>query len=389
MPKDDVTPSARRHRLRIGALGLAGVLLLVTGYLVGMHWLLNSGWLEKRLSQVPGVTVSWSAASSYIPGQLKVHDLKLQREGSDLSLGLELETAELDVSLWALLMRRVQIPVLKADGLRSLSLGEHRLSGRGGVALSGLRLDDQHLSLSHVRLSLEEAEVWRDDKRLARDIRLDADLKLAALRADRLSSLDATRAVSGSLSLAAQADAWDVFAPYLGGLNGLSLAGRGRLVGDLTLERGRLVPGSELALTSSRLQLTLKEAAWFEATVNDDASVALADGAGQHIRLDGRGSVGMRVEAEGEPRLTVILDDMRMRNPQAAVPFMTSRHFRLEARLADADLAVPPRTADGRHPGVGGRPATRCRRSFALSAQAVAIRLARWQRDARGTPRLP
>ncbi|WP_458525072.1 hypothetical protein [Onishia taeanensis] len=343
MPGDDVTPSARRSRLRSAALALAALLLLVTGYLAGTHWLLNAGWLEQRLSQVPGVTVSWSSASSRFPGELRVQDLRLRRVGSGLSLGLELETAELEVSLWALLWRRVEIPVLKADGLRALSLGEHRLSGRGRVQLRDLTLSDRHLSLSRLRLSLEEAEVWRGEARLARDIRLDADLGLATLRADRLSSRSAARAVSGTLSLAAQADAWDVFTPYLGGLDGLSLAGRGRLAGELTLERGRLTPGSELALVSPHLQLALEEAAWFEASTYEDASVAPSDPDGRHLRLDGRGRVGMRVGAEDEPRLTVALDEMRMQQPRAAGPLMTSRHFRLEARLPDADLAAPPR----------------------------------------------
>ncbi|WP_192036424.1 hypothetical protein [Halomonas sp. YLGW01] len=344
MHGEDVTPPTRRHRLRRGALGLTGLLmLLAAAYLVGMYWLLNGGWLEKRLSQVPGVTVSWSAASSRFPGQLRVHDLQLKREGSGLPLGLELETAELEVSIWALFLRRLEIPVLKADGLRSLSLGEHRLSGRGGVQLNGLRLDEQHLALSRLRLALEEAEVWRDEERLARDIRLDADLGLAALRVDRLPSRTAARAVSGTLSLAAEADAWDVFNPYLRGLDGLSLAGRGRLAGDLTLEQGRLAPDSELTLESPHLQLTLKEGAWVEATSGEGDAVASPDPGGQHFRLDGSGSVSVTVEATGEPRLMVVLDDMLMQPPQGESSFMTSRHFRLEARLPDADLAAPPR----------------------------------------------
>ena len=66
-------------------------------------------------------------------------------------------------------------------------------------------------------------------------------------------------ALSAQLQIEAQADAWDVFMPYLKALPWLTLDGRGNLTGELKLSDGKLQHGSVLTLNSPTLRLAVNE----------------------------------------------------------------------------------------------------------------------------------
>lgn len=356
----DAPPSRHRRRQRRWWLAILP-LVLVVGYLAGTNWLLDTAWMQARLTPQPGLSVSWTGSRSWWPGRLRVESLQLERQDDDLPLRLEVEAATLDLSLLALFSRRLEIRSLEAHGLRSLRVGDHELEGEGRLSLAGLTLEERRVGVERLDLRLETATLRRGHEPLANDIGLQATVAVAPFAPGDHPGAAAARFLSGELTVAARADAWDLFNHYLGGLDWLALAGRGSLNGHLALDEGVLVPGSELTLDSPSLLVELDEAALLAAGRGAAAPAGEADTPaldwtlphratppriGERFRLAGAGRVTATVEeANGRApaRLAVALDDLDMHLGELPAPFLTSRHFRLSATLAQADLASPPR----------------------------------------------
>lgn len=98
---------------------------------------------------------------------------------------------------------------------------------------------------------------------MARDIQLGADATLESVNTAHFSR-DALisqllSGLSAQLTIDAQADAWDVFMPYLTALPWLTLEGNGALTGELSLNAGKLKHGSLLTLTAPALRLSVDE----------------------------------------------------------------------------------------------------------------------------------
>jgi hypothetical protein len=328
---------------------LALPLLIILGYLAVANGLLNSGWAQDRLAERSGMSIRWASGWSWLPGRLEVESLHLRGDDPDLPLQMEAAQAELDVSLLALLSGHLVIEAFSADGIRTLGVGVHRLEGHGRADLSGLSLVDGRLAIERLALTLEEGRVWRGTAVLASDIRLDADLELAAFRPDDASGMAATRFVSGDLALDATADAWDVFEPYLRELDWLDLAGHGDLSGRLKIEQGVLAPGSEFILDSPSLWVELDERVLLAPSSrrqNEDIHWTVAEEAPESHRLVGAGRITSRIESSDEgptATLAVALEDMTMQRAGLSSDFMTSDRFVLSARLPGADLAEAPR----------------------------------------------
>ncbi|GHE21825.1 hypothetical protein [Halomonas urumqiensis] len=345
-------------------------LLVVALYLVVINLLLNLPWTQAWLNERGNVSVHWDSGWSLLPGQFNLRELRLSGVGQGASMAIDVAGAELGVSLDALLSGHVELERGAAKGLRTARLGRYRLEGAGNVSVSGLRLTDGRLVADQLMLALGESRVWRDETLLANDITLDAGLSLAPIDLAEPFDLAATRHLSGELSLAATADAWDVFAPYLRDLDWLGLAGHGELRGELRLEDGVLTPGSELILDSPSLVVEIDEslllASGEEDTAQDQAErrwIVAGEAPEQH-RLSGGGRITSTVTADGDGRraeLEIELNDMVMQRAGLAEPFMTSQRFLLAASLPGADLADAPRRLsqaslewrDARLPNVG------------------------------------
>lgn len=355
--------TSRRRRL---AWLAAAPLVVLALYLIVANGLINAPPSQAWLAEKAGMPIRWSSGWSAFPGHLALEGLYVESE--DPALELAVDRAHLRVSPAALIERRLEVSRFTAQGLRRFRLGHHRLEGDGGVALSGLRLDDGRVSIQGLELSLEEARIRRGSTVLANDIRLATDLQVAPFHLREYPDLAAARFVSGRLSLDATADAWDVFNPYLRQLGWLDLAGHGRLSGELSLERGELAPGSELTLDSPSLLVELDERMLLsvpsELEEDNRPGRERAEDRPDRHRLSGGGRVAGRVmEGDEGPimELGVTLDEMRMQRAGLADPFMTSRRFRLSARLPGADLADTPRRLasarleweDARLPNVG------------------------------------
>lgn len=329
------------------ALALAGVILTLPA-------LLDSPWLQARLSGQEGLSIRWEGSR---PGweHLTVERLVIERDDEALPLALEVDAARLELALPAmlasLLTRRLAIRELSASGLRRLEVDGHRLSGEGRLALSDLALARDELGVGRLTLALQQATLARDGMPLAEEIALAADLSAAPFDPAAHPGQAALRFLSGDLTLAARADAWDLFNPYLAELGWLGLTGRGSLEGALYLERGVLAPGSRLVLDAAELGVTLDETALLAGRRQDDATPAWVV-PGEAYRLSGAGRVTASVDEEatasGETpagRLAVTLEQLAMHQGEEPAPLLTGRRFELEASLP-TDLAASPAPPD-------------------------------------------
>ncbi|MDZ7851313.1 MAG: hypothetical protein U5L98_01345 [Halomonas sp.] len=345
---------------------MAVPLLALAFYLIVANGLINTPYAQGWLAEKSGMSIRWSSGWSGFPGHLALEELQV--ESNDPPLELAVDQARLRISLTALLERRMVISSFTAQGLRRFGLNDHRLEGDGEVSLSNLTLNDGQVSIQGLELGMEKALVRRGNTVLANDIRLSTDLQVAPFGLREHPGLAVAAFVSGTLSLDASADAWDVFNPYLSQLGWLDLAGHGELSGELSLERGALAPGSNLRLDSPSLLVALDERVLLTPLAEPEEGIRhgqeLVEGRHDRHRLSGGGSVtGRVVEGEEGPvmELGVTLDEMEMQRAGLADPFLTSRRFHLSARMPGTVLADTSRQLtsarleweDARLPDVG------------------------------------
>ncbi|CAM3342407.1 hypothetical protein [Halomonas lysinitropha] len=318
-------------------------LLALALYLIVTNGLINTPYAQTWLAEKAGVSIRWTSGWSGFPGHLALEGLQV--ESDDPPLELAMDRARLRISLPALLERRMVISSFTAQGLRRFGLNDHRLEGDGEVSVSKLTLNDGRISIQGLELGMEKALVRRGETVLANDIRLSTDLQVAPFRLHEHPGLAAAGFVSGTLSLDATADAWDVFNPYLRQLGWLDLAGHGELSGELSLEHGAIAPGSSLRLDSPSLLVALDERVLLTPLAEPEEGVRhgqeLVEARHDRHRLSGGGSVtGRVVEGEEGPimDLGVTLEEMEMQRAGLSAPFLTSRRFHLSARVLGTGL---------------------------------------------------
>ncbi|HCA02693.1 MAG TPA: hypothetical protein DEO68_11035 [Halomonas campaniensis] len=262
MPKE--SPRSKRL-LRLLIITLLSALVATLVWVFGSTWLLNSQWLPKRLSQIEGVEVHWTNANSLHPGRWEVENLYLAREDSSLPISVEAQRATLSLSLLALLRGELHIQSLDANGLRRLTIGDIALEAQGQLQVADTQLSRAALAVPSVSLDISQGHLIRlsDQASLVQNIQLRADASLGSVTTAQIPREELTAellsALSAQLTIAAQADAWDVFMPYLEALPWLTLDGHGNLTGELNLSDGKLQRGSELTLNAPELRLAVNE----------------------------------------------------------------------------------------------------------------------------------
>ncbi|MGP5309168.1 hypothetical protein [Vreelandella alkaliphila] len=262
MPKE--SPRSKRL-LRLLIITLLSALVATLVWVLGSTWLLNSQWLPKRLSQIEGVEVRWTNANSLHPGRWEVENLYLAREDDSLPISVEAQRATLSLSLLALLRGELHIQSLDANGLRRLTVGDIALEAQGQLQVADTQLSRAALAVPSVSLDISQGHLIRlsDQASLVQNIQLRADASLDSVTTAQTPREELTAellsALSAQLTLAAQADAWDVFMPYLEALPWLTLDGHGNLTGELNLSDGKLQRGSELTLNAPELRLAVNE----------------------------------------------------------------------------------------------------------------------------------
>jgi len=206
-----------------------------------------------------------SKALADTPGRWEVEGLYLARQDEALPIAIEAERATLSLSLLSLLRGELHINSLEAEGIRRLTVGDIALEADGQLHVAETTLSRDTLAIPTLSLAITHGRLVRlsDQTTLVRDINLNAEATLNSITPVDASSgelnADLLAALSARLQLDAQADAWDVFMPYLDALPWLTLEGRGALSGALTLTAGVLEPDSELILDAPLLRLAVNE----------------------------------------------------------------------------------------------------------------------------------
>lgn len=259
------TNIAKKRLSRFALATLVSVLFIIAVWLMGSYWLLNSQWLPNRISQFEGIEIHWSQGASRHPGRWEVENLYLAREDDVLPITIEAERATLNLSLLSLLRGELHINAMEAEGIRRLTVADIALEAQGTLAVADTTLSRERLAIPKVNLMITQGRLVRlsDQTTLVNAINLEAAASL-----DEVTPTDPTTgeldpeliaALSATLDIQAQADAWDVFMPYLEALPWLFLNGRGALNGHIELASGTLEPGSQLTLDAPELRLTLDE----------------------------------------------------------------------------------------------------------------------------------
>jgi hypothetical protein len=305
--------------------------------------LLNSRWLQERLSEHSGLSITWESARLRPSGQLRLRALRIERDDPDWPVALNLYQASAQLDLPALLRRELRVLRLDAEGIRSLRFGDYRLEGDGDLALEGAALRGDQIDIQSLHFDLDKASVLRGEAVLSRDLAIAARLQLAPLTLAENPGAQILRFISGDLTLSAKADAWDLFNDYLREIPWLGLSGHGDLTAALSIDRGHLEPGSRLRLDSPSLGVTLHPGAEPGADANGTPR-PIGDDTLYRLAGAGRVELGVVSNAAGQTEtiLGVDLTDVEMRDQGDDTRFLDSRTFRLEARIAGADLLQPP-----------------------------------------------
>lgn len=331
----DTPPTPRRFRSLIAVL--LGMLALALFWVLGSYWLLNSQWLPQRISTIEGVDVRWSNAQSLHPGRWEVDNLYLAREDEALPITVEARQATLSLSLLALLRGELHIQALEANGIRRFTVGDIALEAEGQLQVTDTQFSQETLSVPYVGLDITQGRLVRlsDQTTLVQDIQLRSTASLDSLSTQQ--SSDALteallNALTAQLAITAQADAWDVFMPYLEALPWLSLAGNGVLKGELALVEGQLQPGSELTLAAPRLALSIDEQR-LRGTDNTRRWLVADETPPPHTAT-GQGRVRLAVE-EGQLRFATQLEDVTLADTH---PYATNTRLALATHIPNQRL---------------------------------------------------
>lgn len=303
----------RRNRLPRQLLRLLiGLLFIIVIWVAGSYWLLNSPWLPARISQLEGIDIRWEKGASRHPGRWEVEGLYLAREDDVLPISIEAERATLSLSLLALLRGELHIKALDAEGIRRLSVGDIALEAQGQLRVADTILSRDTLAIPRFSLAITKGRLVRlsDQATLVRDINLTADASLATITPVAAASgelnTDLLAVLSAQLEIDAQADAWDVFMPYLDALPWLILEGRGALTGVLDLKAGELQLGSFLTLDAPMLRLAVDEQRL--SAPSDSPRWLVADSPPPSHTATGKGQVRLAVENNQLHFLTQLTD---------------------------------------------------------------------------------
>ena len=295
--------NTRKNRLpRLLLRVLISLLFIILIWVVGSYWLLNSQWLPARIAQFEGIEIRWEQGASRHPGRWEVEGLYLAREDDALPISIEAERATLSLSLLALLRGELHIEALDAEGLRRLTVGDIALEADGQMQVAETTLSRDTLAIPNVSLAITNGRLVRlsDQATLVRDINLTANATLNSITPVNATSgelnPDLLAALSATLQIDAQADAWDVFMPYLDALPWLTLEGRGALSGEIELTAGELQPNSVLTLDAPELRLAVDEQRL--RAPSDSPRWIVADTPSPRHTATGEGQVRLAVEED-------------------------------------------------------------------------------------------
>jgi hypothetical protein len=267
-----------------------------------------SSTAERRLSRIfataRALRTRRSQAAVVLIGDARAEGVQIEAPGSRAALRATLDRAAGRVDLAGLLAREIRIDGLQADGvsarlelakapppaetgkgapwsariagarltgIREISLGRFLLAGEASAESTFSYGRDGTLAVEHAALNLASGRFRVDGAPAAQDLAVAIETRIEPSVLGRARGREFLRYVSGGGRLRGRISSLGFLQPYLQGLPWLAIQGEGGLEAQVRLDRGRVDPGSMLAITASPVRATL-----FDSLATGGATVKIA-----------------------------------------------------------------------------------------------------------------
>ena len=215
---------------------------------------------------------------------------------------------------WAITVNNAEIAQI-----RELKIDDYRFNGQGLLQLDDVTFrPDGSLAMGRILLQLHSGILMAGSQSIAQELQSNAELRLDPFIPGQHPGAEAFRFVSGRIGVTGNLASFRFINRYLSDIGWLRLNGNGLLKGDIRIERGRLMNGSELSIESPDLTVELDE--------------QHAAGSGERHRIRGAGRLQGDVRATpggGETRLQVELKDIAMRTQPQDTLFLQGKAFHM------------------------------------------------------------
>lgn len=299
----------RGRKLWIGLIVLVIFVELV--WVIGANWALSSAWVTGKINRHPEkLQVEWQSARTLVPGFVTLKGLSIRGQSRKQQWYVEMAGGRVHLSLLALTrktfktygfvgsgldfrLRKRQLPDdpplktaefapeipglavdapplppkkkakkhpwkivlhdIHIDGIDQLWILALRLTAGGSIdADMNIELGGGAMSMKRVRMKLTGAQLTAVGDELLRDAQLGVDARLEPFIPKETKGLEVLNSLSGRLSVAGQAKGTTLINSLLANVEAVEVGSPGgQIDGVLEVERGILVPGTELSLTSA------------------------------------------------------------------------------------------------------------------------------------------
>lgn len=279
---------------------------------------------ETRLSRIFGKAREAKAPqggeeSGFVAGEFLAEDLRLDLRGRRMSCRLAMDRATGRLDLGAFLHRDLVVEGMRGDGVSArlevadetaepppaarrpwaLHFTDTRLAGFRDISLDGLSLAGAaeaeasfslepggSMAVERVALNLPKGVLTDADTVVAHEVAFQVEGKAEPFDFGQSSFAEALAAVSGTTEMRAQVSGLGFLRHYFERARWLGLQGHGRLAANLTVDHGRLAPGSRLEVAQGVIEAQILGAV---ARGRGRIVAAVNDGAGgPRLNLDAR-----------------------------------------------------------------------------------------------------
>jgi len=372
-----------RRWLKRAALALLGLAAL---WLLLVNAALNTPPLLAALNRRPDrFRIEWSAAWCVVPGWVHMRGLRLESRASRTAWSMEVDRAVGHIDLRALTQRALRVRELRGEGVRSelaarrerpkprprgtgasrrepwrfafdrielrhfrqLRFPGLRLTGDGRAAGTLLIVPGREVRVEGARLTMPDAQLRQGSRVLVSRLALDMSAQLGPYAPRQHPGLDGWDFLTASLTARGQVDEL----PLVDRVRATGARQPGVLTAQLRIERGTLLPGSELRLTAPG-DGAASTLAFSGVVEGDSTSPPPTSSAGRaallRLELEARGLTGGR-SADRPPVLQVESLTLSTTTPETRVRGLVAA-VRAHRKGSSGDAA--PILADARATGI-------------------------------------
>jgi hypothetical protein len=310
---------------------------------------------ETRLSRIFATTQDLRAhkapLSLPLVGDVRADGVRIEAPGARASLRAAFDHASARVDLAGLLDRKIHIDGLLADGVsarmelakvppppggapppsvrfagarfthvREVSLGDFLIAGDLQAETTFSYEPDGTLTVGRIAINLPSGSFCAAGQPAAERLSLQLETQVETAILGQTRGLAFLRYVSGKAGIRAEISSLGFLQPYLLKVPWISLQGQGKLMTDVRLDHGRLLPGSRFAVNASPVRATIFD------------SLATGQGTVEASVTPGKTVLGVRFDRFG-------LEDLRRKGRP---DYLQGRGLRISAVTPTAlDLAAP------------------------------------------------